>query len=251
MVMLVMSAGIIKAQWVIQPEVGMTAYKRVDGYEDWKSGWKLGAGIEYRFKEWFGLKSGLYYTQRGYSLPPYIILMDRATGMYNMESIPSWGSDNLVGMSWGDTKRHFLQIPLLAKINVPITDDIRLTVAAGPYIGYCIHNSYSYGRANFGYREGGFGGPNHSIIYSPDYSNAYGYGYYNEAGYGYNPYNPFEGVRELDFGVNAEVGVEVKNWAFKLAYEVSLAEEYKNGDNIKPKYHTFTMSIGYNFKIGK
>lgn len=251
LVMMVMSAGIMQAQFILQPEVGMTAVKRVEGYENWTSGWKLGAGVEYRFQGWLAVKSGLYYTQRGYVLPPYMVIMERESHVYNMQGEPLFEGDDLIGMSTGETKRHFLQIPFLAKVNIPIAEDIKLTVAGGPYIGYCFHNSYSYSRSTFGYREGGYGGPNSSTVYGEGYSPYYGYGYHSEPGYGYNPYNPFDGVRDFDWGINAEIGLEVKNVAFKLAYETSLAKEYDGGDNVKPKYHTFSVSIGYNFKLGK
>ncbi len=249
LVMMVMSVGIMQAQWIIQPEVGMTAVKRVDGYEKWQSGWRAGLGVEYRTEGLFGIKSGLYYTQRGYKLPPYMEIRYGAGNLINMDGEPIFGSDDLIGVSNGETKRHFLQIPLMAKMNLPLTEDIKLTVAAGPYVAFCLSNSYSYSNYSFAYREGGYGGPNSSISYGYGYSNyGFGYGSTEIPKDGYNDYNPFGGVRGFDWGGSVEIGLEVKDWFFKASYDISLGKEYKDND-IKSNYHTFGLSVGYNFKL--
>ena len=59
---------------VATPEVGMMAVKRGgDVYINeqkptWNTRWKVGVGVEFAVRpDRFSLKSGLYYTQRGYS----------------------------------------------------------------------------------------------------------------------------------------------------------------------------------------
>ena len=57
----------VQAQWSVVPEAGMTVMK-AGPMVDWKPSWKIGVGVEYQLKpEFLSLKSGLYYTQRGYS----------------------------------------------------------------------------------------------------------------------------------------------------------------------------------------
>ena len=66
---MVLMLGVIsvQAQWSVVPEAGMTVMK-AGPMVDWKPSWKIGVGVEYQLKpEFLSLKSGLYYTQRGYS----------------------------------------------------------------------------------------------------------------------------------------------------------------------------------------
>ena len=74
-VMLMMSVAVASAQkWSLTPEIGMMAVKRggpsynYEPGQSWNARWKIGVGVEYVVKpDRFSLKSGLYYTQRGYS----------------------------------------------------------------------------------------------------------------------------------------------------------------------------------------
>lgn len=67
---MVLMLGVIsvQAQWSVVPEAGMTVMK-AGPMVDWKPSWKIGVGVEHQLKpEFLSLKSGLYYTQRGYRL---------------------------------------------------------------------------------------------------------------------------------------------------------------------------------------
>ncbi len=211
------------AQLSVSPEIGMTAVQR-NSYRDdpWKASFKLGMGVEYQFSSLFSLKSGAYYTQRGYDLP----------------ITPWFDAEDRLSISTGDNLRHFLQVPLMVQLGWDLKKDVRLNVAFGGYAAYCLHHSRDY----------------------EDYSDfrGYGYGYGISYGYGGNGnyyagiYDPFSGMRSFDWGTSIEVGLEVKNWLIKAGYDLSLGKEYKNYSNIRTiNYHTLSLTVGYKFRLGK
>ena len=233
-VMLMMSMGVVSAQqrWAVTPELGMTAIKAGGGIESysqaWNARWKIGVGVEYEVKPGlFSLKSGLYYTQRG------------KTERFMSYSNPV-GTDQLseLGMINVNMNRHFLQVPLLANFSFKLADQVRLNLAAGPYVGYSVGNRYEMGVAY--YQPTGEG-------YGKSYSGgSYGNGWSSTGEH-------FEGVNHehpFDWGLAFQVGLEVKQWVFNVGYEASLGKEFK-GDNFDMKYNTFSISVGYKFKIGK
>lgn len=56
-----------QSRWGITPEGGFAAVNRVGMGSSWRAGVKVGVGVSYQFEPgWIGLKSGLYYANRGY-----------------------------------------------------------------------------------------------------------------------------------------------------------------------------------------
>lgn len=223
-VALILSTFTANAQWSVSPEAGIMAVNRT-GWADgkWTSSWKLGVGVEYQFSSLFSLKSGIHYTQRKWDLP----------------FLPWYNEKEELYISTGESKRNFLQVPIMAQLGFDLGKDIRLNVAAGPYVAYSIYHNYWYGSSgsytNCGYGDAGYGG----------YSN-YGYGYGYTTPYEYP--NPFSHLRNFDWGVSFAVGLEVKNLYFNLGYDISLAEESKyNG--VGANYHTLSLTVGYKFKL--
>lgn len=237
-VMLMMCVASVSAQWSLTPEVGMTAVTRNDFFaEKWNAGWKLGVGVEYQFQPgFFSLKSGLYYTQRGYKSQ----FMSYASNGYN----PDGSMFERAGGYSEKTNRHLLQVPLLANFSFDLGKEVRLNLGVGPYLGVsmadrwesCGYN-YSYGVPGYGQGGYGYGYPlaNESIV-----------GGYGNYGYGYSRRD----LRPIDWGINATVGIEVKQWVVNAGYEVSLGQEY-TGQNIRANYHSLSLSVGYKFKLGK
>jgi len=217
--LLMMSFVAVKAQWSVSPELGLSMVNRPGIVNSkWDNGWKVGVGVEYQFSPMFSLKSGLHYTQRGWEL----------------SFIPWLDQEGELSISTGDSKRHFLQLPVMAQLGWDLGKDIRLNVAAGPYIAYCVHHNYSYGTySNFTHY--GYGG--------------YGYGYGSGGtGSSYGGYRPFDGLRSFDWGASFAVGLEVKNLYFNIGYDLSLGEEYPN-DGLNVNYHTLSLTVGYKFRL--
>ena len=101
-VLCALSGLVVSAQsrWGITPEGGFAAVNRVGMGSSWRAGVKVGVGVSYQFEPgWIGLKSGLYYANRGYSLGDY----PRTTvGMYagvSVKNDTNWGSSFTMGYS--------------------------------------------------------------------------------------------------------------------------------------------------------
>lgn len=224
-VMLIMCVVSVNAQqWSLTPELGMTAIKRggdkfvyFGGNYDWSPRFKGGIGVEYSFKPgWFALKSGLYFTQRGYS------------GSYF--KTPEAGDPNEpdAGVVNMKVKRNFLQVPLLADFSFRLSDDVRLHLAAGPYIAASLSDRMStYYTGYKSYGEGGYGswGGSENTI-------------------------KVQGYNAFDWGLSFQAGIEVKQLVANIGYDASLGKEFEYGKT-DLKFHTISLSIGYKFKLGK
>ena len=228
-VMLMMSVVSVSAQrWSLTPEVGMTAVKRggssyIDepGYT-WNARWKIGVGVEYVVKpDRFSLKSGLYYTQRGYS--------DHIVSYGNIYPMPEEQSEVVFSEINSKLNRHFWQVPLMANFSFRLTDHVRLNLAAGPYVAWSMGDKNSFGY--MAYEKTG---------------KEYGYGW-KGSGFSDDRWthdNPF------DWGLSFQAGLEIGSWMLNVGYDASLGKEYEY-DSVDLKYHTFSLSVGYKFKLGK
>ena len=135
-VMLMMSVAVASAQkWSLTPEIGMMAVKRggpsynYEPGQSWNARWKIGVGVEYVVKpDRFSLKSGLYYTQRGYS--------DHIVSYGNIYPMPEEQSEVVFSEINSKLNRHFWQVPLMANFSFRLTDHVRLNLAAGPYVAW-------------------------------------------------------------------------------------------------------------------
>jgi len=236
LMMLIVTTGTLKAQWSITPEVGMTSALQIGyGTDNWRSGWKVGAGIEYELKPGlFALKSGLYYMNRKSEHFDY----------YMDSESEEW--------AWIESKmnRHLLQIPLMGKLSFRVDDDVYFTVAAGPYFALHLSRNQSWYPGYGGY---GYGYGYDLAIDHPKYL-GYGQGsyHYDYSGYANNTDLPSEHVRPFDWGLTGSIGLEIKKWVINLGYDFALGEEFKEGyDSIGAHYHTLSLSAGYKFSIGK
>lgn len=243
--LLLMMMGIVSvhAQWTITPEAGMAITKRNAFQTGWEGRPKIGVGLEYQFpSEFFALRTGLYYMQRGYSgdigSTAYLSGYGYSWGYGKM---PSYGMGNGGYGSYYDyaydlgstLRRHFLQLPVMADFSFRLADDVRLHLAAGPYIAVSMADHWD---GYTGYLcENAIPGGSESV-----------------GGTVPAPYqrNPAKGLRAFDWGLSGVVGLEVKQWMFNFGYDLSLGKEYKHG-SVGVNYHTISLSLGYKFKLGK
>ncbi|MCC8144411.1 MAG: porin family protein [Tannerellaceae bacterium] len=224
LVMLTVCGGVAKAQWSLSPEFGMAAVKPAYAGSDWRSKVKLGIGVEYGFLPGvFSIKSGLYYTQRGNK---------------DSDLIYSHTEDNTMDVIsiMHESNRGFLQLPVLANFLFPLNEDIRLNLAAGAYIAPVLHKSWSYGGGYYKpYPDNGYSGAQ------------WGYVYYDGSGTYHQPHLP-----GFDWGLSFAAGIEVKNVLVNVGYDYSLGEKESGWGPlaIGTNYHTFTLSVGYKFRLG-
>lgn len=121
----IMNVFVANAQWSVAPEVGLSAFNHNNIGDGWRPAVKIGAAIEYAFKPNYSIESGLYYTQRGYSMAGKISIPDD----WNFNEAPS-----LV--------RHLFQLPIRARSSCKVADDTRFFVGAGPYVGIYFANDW-------------------------------------------------------------------------------------------------------------
>lgn len=240
-----MIGGMASAQsrWSLTPEAGMTAVQRV-GYGTWKPGLKVGASIGYQFKpEWIGLKAGLFYTNRGYSMGDYPVTSQYLDGTTTFE---------LIG---GSITQHFLQLPVMADFSWKVGDKVRMHLGVGMYAGVSLSNHWKWGSSMTTVSKPDPGVEQRMISYPYPYPG----GNYEMA---YDT-NPFGGQSSFDWGLTTSFGIEVDNWIINVGYELSLGDEGDSymvrGDNfsfmddrsVGSNYNTLSLSVGYKFKLGK
>lgn len=124
-----MSVFAASAQWRIAPEVGLSALNHNGMGDGWRPAIKAGAAIEYTIKPNFSIESGLYYTQRGYSLAGKVTLPT------------DWPFDENPSLV-----RHLLQMPFRACFSWKIADDTRFFAGVGPYVGIYFANDWKQTR---------------------------------------------------------------------------------------------------------
>jgi len=181
------------------------------GPTDWKPGVKIGLGVEYDFNNRFALQSGLYCASRGYSTGYPSIL-------YSPENGGQYFEDN-TDPSPSKLNREFLQLPVMAKLSWDVFEDTRISVAVGPYVAL-----------------GSIPGLEYWNIGLPPLDKDHR--------------REFPDYYDLNWGASIALGVEVKHIAVKLGYDISLRPEGPAGYQ-DANYHTFSLTAGYKFKLGK
>ena len=213
-----------QSRWGITPEGGFAAVNRVGMGSSWRAGVKVGVGVSYQFEPgWIGLKSGLYYANRGYSLGDYPRTTESATYV-------------LKEMMTGGITQHFLQLPVMADFSWKVSKEVRMHLAVGMYAGVSVKNDTNWGSS-------------FTMGYSKE-PQALGK-YVKSTGLGYS----------YDWGLTTSFGIEVNNWVMNLGYDLSLGDEggnYKiDGDNfslyevrsVGANYNTMSLTVGYKFKL--
>lgn len=103
-------------------EAGLSAIQRTGYGECWRPSTRLGISADYNVNNVFSMKSGLYYTFRGYSVNNGVTYSNGdATWIENVSQT-----------------RHFLQVPIWVKISIHSNNSTKFFFEIGPYIGYCI-----------------------------------------------------------------------------------------------------------------
>ena len=128
------------------------------------------------------------------------------------------------------------QLPVLAKFHWQVNKDTKVFFGVGPYIGVCLKTKLD---GNQRLIEGTFPGT------MQQYYDGFVYG---KDEWGNSNLFLYDKDRKFDWGVAANIGVEVRNWYTKLQYDLSLGKEGK-GDVIGANYHTLTLSAGYKFHL--
>ena len=215
------SACALHAQHVtLAPEAGVSAVMRGGWGQSWRPSAKIGVSADFNLTKHFAIKSGLFYTFRGYTI-------DHG-GIYS--------NDNATWMENVSQTRHFLQVPVLAKFKWNVGKQTKMFFGVGPYVGFCLKNKIE-------------GDPYFLKGYYPGENAQYYDGYvYGEDQFGNSNQFLYDKARNFDWGLTSNIGVETNNWYMKLQYDLSLGKE-GSGDVIGANYHTLTLSVGYKFGL--
>lgn len=198
-------------------EAGLSAIQRTGYGECWRPSTRLGISADYNVNNMFSMKSGLYYTFRGYSV--------NNGGTYS-NGDATW-IENV------SQTRHFLQVPILAKFSIHSNNSTKFFFEIGPYIGYCIKNHID---------------SNPYYLTMPSSGWIEGYPGVEESAEGGSNQFLYQHARNFDWGMASAVGLENRRWTVKLQYEMSLGKESKN-DNIGVNYNSLTLSVGYKLNV--
>ncbi|MDD2953211.1 MAG: porin family protein [Parabacteroides sp.] len=260
-VMLMACVISVQAQWKVTPEAGMNVTKYKGDVA--KVGFKAGAAVSYTFGSgWFSLQSGLYYVQRGKGLSSYSEVYGTSESPYggrintsislypvSRDYLNLWGYGggyggtglyyNTYGIKDFDAEgirhrsqkehRGYIQLPILARFNWQVTKDVRLHLAAGPYLAVGVGGETNYEESDYPL-EG-------KLPYNKTLS--------------WNPFDPAQGYVEaprFDWGLTVEAGIEVKRVTFKVGYDLGLGKQYKRSAyGMGLNYHTASFTLGYTF----
>lgn len=190
--------GFSQVRW--NAEFGMTL-SNMTKLDDAKAlpGFKLGVGMDYAFTDMWSLKSGLFFNSKGY--------MTKRKG-YKTTIRPT-----------------YMEIPIMAAINLLITENVKFVVNAGPYIAIGIGGKYKQ------HWDSGDDGK----VFSGD--------------------NGVDAMmNRFDLGLQYGVGVELaERYLISLNGQNGFINPFnrdqinKDGDKISPKNMNFAISVGYLF----
>lgn len=253
-VMLMMCVASLSAQWSVTPEAGMNVTKYKSSVP--KIGYKVGAAVEYAFGTGgFSLQSGLYYLRRGTGVNTSYLLFGTEPGGtpgYGNIWLTPGASNSLIGAYLGGygfndgyglggykmdveglsinavkERKEYLQLPILARFNWKVGNDVKIHVAAGPYFAL------------------GIGGKKNG-----DYATWYEDGRMKQESFTDNPFKPSNGWSEaarFDWGLSLNAGIEVKRVTFDVSYDAGFGRTYKGVSDASLKYHTTSFTMGYKF----
>lgn len=227
---LTMSIGLkANAQIQILPEIGISMLKKKNINTTVSP--RVGIKLSYDFQgnsRW-AIISGLYFYQKKEAYTTEAIGFQDAEGKYQEYpfTVITQRLNEIVDKTkitrfrvWDfDTKRDYLQIPLLAQYKWRLNDLYAISIAVGPYVAV------------------GVGGKNQitdSNYYIPDKTSSSTQT--SENTFNLNMYNRF------DMGLSSQAAINVHNFVFNLGYETNLYRRQAMG-----KEHNITMGVGYLF----
>ena len=206
------------AQFKFTPEVGITMMK--EGYEDRRAtvSPRLGVGVDYFFNKQgngWAITSGLYYYYKRESYSYASAMVDCADGTESWISFPfpEYGGTmssmadatdiKSVEFVNVDTRRDFLQLPVMAKYKWQINEDYALSGAAGLYVAMGVGGSYDVQFSN--YEKGDEEGKTSTLERSPYDS------YYDRFEWGFTTRLSLQ-VKQVSLNLNYDRNFETKHW---------------------------------------
>lgn len=177
---LVAVAGFSQASFNVRVGMSMNNYAKADG-ADMRVSYIAGLGLDYAITDMWSFQSGLMFAGKG------------AKAGENVKFKPN-----------------YLDIPLMAALKLPIVDDVKFVINAGPYLSV------------------GLAGKNKAGDNSTDF--------FGDADKGL--------AKRFDSGLQYGVGAEFGNILLNLNGQYGFVSPWKNGDS---KNLNFYLTLGYKF----
>lgn len=184
---LVAVAGFSQASFNVRVGMSMNNYAKADG-ADMRVSYIAGLGFDYAITDMWSFQSGLMFAGKG-----------------------AKAGDNV------KFKPNYLDIPLMAALKLPIVDDVKFVINAGPYLSVGLAGKYKVG----------------------DYSTDF----FGDIDNKDNKLIPGKAKR-FDTGLQYGVGAEFGNILLNLNGQYGFVSPWKNGDS---KNLNFYLTLGYKF----
>lgn len=228
-----MAAASVCAQegWEITPEAGMVVNKD-HFYDKTYVGFKMGVGVYHeiihakgREKPSFGLNSGLFVVQQRGGYHPMTIGNIPVGGGYYMQE------------SYDQATRYYLQLPIMVRWDFTLADEIRLSLAVGPYAAVGLG-----GKAELGY---------HAQLLSANAPEGA-----EEWKYVHHDFDPFKGKQvnedfridaspRFDWGGTASASMTVRQWSFTIGYDIAFGNTFERQNDLQVRNHMVSFTFGY------
>lgn len=181
-----------------------------------RTGFHVGAVMDWNFAGDFYLQPGIYFTTRGAKSE-----QSDTDDDYSYKGTEKWNMS-------------YLQIPVLASYRLPVSDAVKIDMHAGPYIAFGLGGKYKFEE-----RET-YGGitENRSDKYDI---------------FGKSTEEETKGdFKRFDFGLRFGVGVNIRKFYVGAAYDLGVTNLARTGEeswssDTKFRNGSFLVSVGYNF----
>lgn len=177
-------------------------------------GFHLGASYEIPVNELFFVEAGLLFDTRGFKI--------ERTRENDFRK-----SETKIGVSL-----YSFNIPVVAKVKFPVSDNIKLFAQAGLYAEILLSGKQNYERTITSKLT--------NETETEKESKSIKFGKYTEEG------EEIEGPSRFGYGLTFGAGAEINKFVLQLGYDLGL-KDYEPEANISQKFNAFKVSVGYKF----
>lgn len=177
-------------------------------------GFHLGASYEIPVNDLFSVEAGLLFDTRGFKIE-----ITQENDFFKSESK---GSMNFYSFN----------IPVVAKVKFPVSDNIKLFAQAGLYAEILLSGKEN-SESTRTFKSTG-------ETRTQKNSESVKFGKYTEEG------EEIEGPSRFGYGLTFGAGAEINKFVLQLGYDLGL-KDYDQNENISQKFNAFKVSVGYKF----
>lgn len=196
-----------QVSWNVKAGMTMNNVTKMDDYK-MKLGYTFGVGVDYAINDMWAIQSGLNIASKGTKF-------DYVGEDENGDDISCTDKINPV----------YLELPILAAVKFPVSDNMKFVVNAGPYLAFGLGGKYKDDESS----DGDFKLFKKEDGASEAFMNRFDLG--------------------LQYGVGLEFGHYLVNLSGQYGFLKPLkGDAYNNkGDKVSPKNLNFAITVGYKF----